>query len=244
MCTSFLSCSKSLSIIISYRYSRIRNHTVCGSQASEIHKKPVICIQSTHWFVSFHFSCMTSFKPRNLDHVHNFIRGFEKYSVEPPVSIQVPKSLLGSDIGTADNKERMQYLVDGVFQRILRAKEAGKLWRIRYLYFNWVLGLNILEDLIALYGNLYMYPATMMNISTCPVMRNEISICALAVASEPPLPRTHQVFPSRACSNHLVQSLLQRFRNTTTTCHYPQRLLRFVPNSDTDGIPRTDCWPM
>lgn len=70
---------------------------------------------------------MTSLEPRNPDHVHNFIHDFEKYSVEPPISIQVPKSLLGSDIGTADNKERMQYLVDGVFQRILRARDSGKL---------------------------------------------------------------------------------------------------------------------
>jgi len=64
---------------------------------------------------------------RPIDHVYNSIHDFEKYSVEPPISIQVPKSLLGSDIGTTDNKETMQYLVDGVFQRILRARDAGKL---------------------------------------------------------------------------------------------------------------------
>ncbi|KAE9402229.1 hypothetical protein BT96DRAFT_563797 [Gymnopus androsaceus JB14] len=64
---------------------------------------------------------------RPIDHVFNFIGDLEKYSIEPPVSIQVPKTLLGSDIGTADNAERMQYLVDGVFQRILRAKEMGGL---------------------------------------------------------------------------------------------------------------------
>ena len=76
---------------------------------------------------SFSVFSLGKFLNACADHVFNFIGDFEKYSIEPPVSIQVPKTLLGSDIGTADNAERMQYLVDGVFQRILRAKEMGGL---------------------------------------------------------------------------------------------------------------------
>ncbi|KAH8833065.1 hypothetical protein DL96DRAFT_1523361 [Flagelloscypha sp. PMI_526] len=60
---------------------------------------------------------------RPIDHIHNIpqlIPGFGKFSVEPPIVVQLPKGEMKSDVGTTEDETNRQWLVDSTVSRIRR----------------------------------------------------------------------------------------------------------------------------